>query len=199
MKSFKQFLQWLARLLGLRAPETLDQLAELVQKIEPRSTFDTLQLAESQKSILNDICARARDSRRQRGGGLIVFFTGVEGAEKTNAAEAIANDLGRDLYRVDLNSVISKYIGETEKDLSRLLRAAESADAILLFDEADALFGKRSEVKDAHDRFANIEVNYLLQRLETFKGVVILATNQKENIPDAFLRRLRFVVDFPPG
>jgi SpoVK/Ycf46/Vps4 family AAA+-type ATPase len=198
MKSFKQFLQWLGRLLGLRAPETLDQLADVVQKIEPRSTFDTLPLAQSEKSILNDICARARDSRRQRGGELIVVFTGVKGAEKTDAAEAVANDLGRDLYRVDSKRVTSKYIGETEKNLNRLLRAAESANAILFFDEADALFGKRSEVKDAHDRFANIEVNYLLHQLEAFQGVAILATNREEHIPNSFRRRIPFVGGFPP-
>ena len=108
-------------------------------------------------------------------------------------------DLHRDLYRVDLSKVIGKYIGETEKNLDRLFDAAESEGAILFFDEADALFGKRSEVKDAHDRYANIEISYFLQRLESFNGAAILATNKKENLDPAFLRRLRFVVHFPPA
>ena len=112
------------------------------------------------------------------------------------AAEVIANDLNLDLYRIDLSSVINKYIGETEKNLRKLFDAAESGVVILFFDEADALFGKRIEVKDSHDRFANMETNYLLQRMESYRGLAILATNSKQSMDTAFLRRLRFVVDF---
>ena len=199
MKTLKQLLKRLARFLGLgTVPETLDQLADLARKIEPRAILEIPPLAESQKLILKNISAGARDSRGQHGRETIVLFTGVQGSEKTNAAEVLATDLARDLYRVDFSKVISKYIGETEKNLDRLLNAAESANAILLFDEADALFGKRSEVKDAHDRYANIEIGYLLQRLEAFKGVAILATNTVEDTPDSFRRRIRFVVKFPP-
>jgi SpoVK/Ycf46/Vps4 family AAA+-type ATPase len=116
------------------------------------------------------------------------------------AAEVIANALELDLYRIDLSSVVSKYIGETEKNLRKLFDAAEDSGAILLFDEADALFGKRSEVKDSHDRYANIEINYLLQRMESYRGLAILASNMKNALDKAFVRRLRFIVDFPfPG
>jgi SpoVK/Ycf46/Vps4 family AAA+-type ATPase len=112
-------------------------------------------------------------------------------------AEALANDLHLDLYRIDLASVVSKYIGETEKNLQRVFDAADQSGAILLFDEADALFGKRSEVKDSHDRYANIEVSYLLQRMEAYRGLAILTTNMKTALDPAFLRRLRFIVEFP--
>ena len=116
------------------------------------------------------------------------------------AAEVIANDLRLNLYRIDLSAVVSKYIGETEKNLRRLFDAAEQGGTILFFDEADSLFGKRSEVKDSHDRYANIEINYLLQRMETFGGLAILATNLKTALDTAFMRRLRFIVNFPfPG
>ena len=113
------------------------------------------------------------------------------------AAEVIANDLRLNLYRIDLSAVVSKYIGETEKNLRRLFDAAEDGGAILFFDEADALFGKRSEVKDSHDRYANIEINYLLQRMEAYRGLAILATNMKSALDPAFMRRLRFIVNFP--
>jgi SpoVK/Ycf46/Vps4 family AAA+-type ATPase len=135
-----------------------------------------------------------------RGLGISVLFAGPSGTGKTMAAEVIANDLRLSLYRIDLSAVVSKYIGETEKNLRRLFDAAEAGGALLLFDEADALFGKRSEVKDSHDRYANIEINYLLQRMEGYRGLAILATNAKSALDAAFLRRLRFVVDFPfPG
>jgi SpoVK/Ycf46/Vps4 family AAA+-type ATPase len=124
----------------------------------------------------------------------------VSGTGKTMAAEVIANDLQLNLYRIDLSAVVSKYIGETEKNLRKLFDAAERGGAILFFDEADALFGKRSEVKDSHDRYANIEINYLLQRMEAFSGLAILATNMKSALDTAFARRLRFVVNLPyPG
>jgi SpoVK/Ycf46/Vps4 family AAA+-type ATPase len=132
-----------------------------------------------------------------RGFGTTALFAGESGTGKTMAAEAIANELRLNLYRVDLSTVVSKYIGETEKNLRRLFDAAEDGGVVLLFDEADALFGKRSEVRDSHDRFANIEINYLLQRMESYRGLAILATNFKSALDTAFLRRLRFVVQFP--
>src|SRR6201988_292622 len=135
-----------------------------------------------------------------RGLGISALFAGDSGTGKTMAAEVIANDLRLNLYRIDLSAVVSKYIGETEKNLRRLFDAAEDGGAILFFDEADALFGKRSEVKDSHDRYANIEINYLLQRMEAYQGLAILATNMKSALDEAFMRRLRFVVNFPfPG
>lgn len=197
MKTLKQFLKRLARFFGLGATDTLDALGNLAQKIETRATLETIPLAESQKQILNDIATNARDSRSRSGGEAIVLFAGVSRTGKTSAAEVIAGGLKRDLYRVDLSKIVSKYIGETEKNLERLFDAAESADAILFFDEAEALFGKRSEVKDSQDRYANLEINYLLQRLETFKGLVILTTNHQEDTPERFRRQIRFVVNFP--
>lgn len=133
-------------------------------------------------------------------GGLSALFAGPPGTGKTMAAEAIAADLDLPLYRIDLSQVVNKYIGETEKNLRRLFDVADSADLILFFDEADALFGKRTEVKDAHDRYANLEISYLLERMERFKGLAILATNRRKDLDEAFLRRLRFLVEFPmPG
>src|SRR6201989_3714377 len=129
--------------------------------------------------------------------GLKVLFAGESGTGKTMAAQVLAAELGLDLFRVDLATVVSKYIGETEKTTERIFTAADGSNAILFFDEADALFGKRSEVSDAHDRYANIEVAYLLQKMEGYPGAVILATNFRRNIDDAFIRRLDFVIDFP--
>lgn len=138
--------------------------------------------------------------KMSRGLGISALFAGDSGTGKTMAAEVIANDLRLNLYRIDLSAVVSKYIGETEKNLRRLFDAAEDGGAILFFDEADALFGKRSEVKDSHDRYANIEINYLLQRMEAYGGLAILATNRQSALDQAFMRRLRFVVNFPfPG
>src|SRR5947209_9967836 len=135
-----------------------------------------------------------------RGLGISALFAGESGTGKTMAAEVKANQLRLNLYRIDLSAVVSKYIGETEKNLRRMFDAAENGGAILFFDEADALFGKRSEVKDSHDRYANIEINYLLQRMEAYRGLAILATNMKSALDTAFLRRLRFIVNFPfPG
>lgn len=194
MKTFKRLLIRLARFLRLLAePETLDQLTDLAQKIKPRANP---RLAESQKLILKDICSQARDTAG-KSCDTLVLFTGVDSAEKATGAEVVAKDLKRDLYRIDLSRVVSKYIGETEKNLDRIFKAGDSAAAILFLDEAEALFGKRSEVKDAHDRYANLQIGYLLQQLESFKGVVVLSANRKENIPDAFRRRIRYVVDFP--
>jgi len=129
--------------------------------------------------------------------GLSVLFAGPPGTGKTMAAEALATDLDLPLYRIDLSQVVNKYIGETEKNLKRVFDAADVADMILFFDEADALFGRRTEVSDAHDRYANLEISYLLERMERFKGLAILATNRKKDLDDAFLRRLRYIVDFP--
>ena len=197
MKTLKEFLKRLARFFGVGATETPDPLTSLARKIELRATLETIPLAESQKQILSDISTHARECRR--GGSVaIVLFAGVDSIGKTNAAKVVARDLKRDLYRVNLDGIISKFIGETEKNLNRLFDAAESAGAILFFDEADALFGKRSEVKDSHDRYANIEIGYLLQQLEAFNGVAILATNNEEDTDDSLWRRIRFVVKFPP-
>ncbi len=134
---------------------------------------------------------------RGGGRGVSVLFAGESGTGKTLAAEVVARELGLTLYKIELSAVVSKYIGETEKNLNVIFNEAQSGNAILFFDEADALFGKRSEVKDARDRYANIEVAYLLQRVENYDGVVILATNFRQNIDDAFTRRLDFLIDFP--
>jgi SpoVK/Ycf46/Vps4 family AAA+-type ATPase len=133
----------------------------------------------------------------QRGLGITALFAGVSGTGKTMAAEVLATDLQLDLYRIDLSQVVSKYIGETEKNLSVVFDAADAGSVILLFDEADALFGKRSEVKDSHDRYANVEISYLLQRMEEYRGLAILTTNQRAALDNAFLRRLRFIIEFP--
>ena len=137
------------------------------------------------------------DSRLAIGKGLKLLFTGPSGTGKTMTAGVMAHDLGLELYRIDLSCIVSKYIGETEKNLDRIFRAAHCSNAILFFDEADALFGKRSEVKDAHDRYANIEVAYLLQKIDEHDGAVILATNLSKNIDEAFARRMHYVVRFP--
>jgi len=137
------------------------------------------------------------DRRLVSGRGLKVLFSGAAGTGKTMTAGIIARDLGLDLYKIDLSGIVSKFIGETEKNLDRIFRASQSGNAILFFDEADALFGKRSEVKDAHDRYANIEVAYLLQKMEDHDGVVILASNLSKNLDDAFARRMHYVVEFP--
>jgi SpoVK/Ycf46/Vps4 family AAA+-type ATPase len=129
--------------------------------------------------------------------GTTALFVGAKGTGKMLAAEVIASQMGKDLYHIDLSKVVSKYIGETEKNIARIFAAAEDAGAVLFFDEADALFGKRSEIRDSHDRYANIEIAYLLQRLETYDGIAILATNQKKDLDAAFLRRLQYVVEFP--
>ncbi len=170
--------------------------ADLVRVVRPKAQWSELVLPAAQSKVLQRMVASAKTGVTA-GPGAIAVFTGASGTCKTLAAEVMAGELGRPLYRVDLAAVVSKYIGETEKNLRRVFDAAETAGAILFFDEADALFGKRSEVKDSHDRYANIEVNYLLQRLEEFQGLAILATNAKANLDPAFLRRLRYVVAFP--
>jgi len=184
------------------------RLDELAQRIEPEATWEDLELPETQKQVLGDVAAHVRQrgkvyetwgfaGKGARGLGISALFAGGSGTGKTLAAEVLANTLRLDLYRIDLSSVVSKYIGETEKNLRQVFDAAEQGGVILLFDEADALFGKRSEVKDARDRYANIEVSYLLQRMECYPGLAILTTNLKSAIDTAFLRRIRFVVQFP--
>ena len=129
--------------------------------------------------------------------GTMALFAGPSGTGKTMAAEILAAETGRDIYRVDMAGVVSKYIGETEKNLDRVLETAAARDAVLLFGEADALFGKRTEIKDAHDRHTNIDTNYLLQRIENYSGLAILTTNNKKQLDPALLRRVRFVIEFP--
>ncbi|AGK49687.1 ATPase associated with various cellular activities family protein [Burkholderia thailandensis MSMB121] len=183
-------------------------LDTLAQRIDSRTAFDDLVLPPFVAAQLREIAAQLRDRQtvyddwgfgrgQTRGLGIAALFAGESGTGKTMAAEAIANAARVDLYRIDLSSVVNKYIGETEKNLARLFDAAETSGAILLFDEADALFGRRSDVKDSHDRYANIEVAYLLQRIETYRGLAILTTNMKSALDRAFLRRIRFVVNFP--
>jgi hypothetical protein len=184
------------------------QLAAHAQRIESAATWDELVLPPAQRQALELLTAHARHRvtvyddwgmrmGRSMGLGSTAMFGGPSGTGKTFAAEVVANDLGLDLYRVDLSAVVSKYIGETEKNLRRVFDAADHGAAVLLFDEADALFGKRTEVRDSHDRYANVEVSYLLQRMEAYRGMAILTTNMAEAIDAAFLRRLRFVVSFP--
>jgi SpoVK/Ycf46/Vps4 family AAA+-type ATPase len=184
------------------------RLDELAQRIESIAGWDDLILPEAQKALLRQIAAHVKQrlkvyqdwgfaDKGARGLGISVLFAGESGTGKTMAAEVLARELQLDLYRIDLSAVVSKYIGETEKNLRRIFDAAEDSGAILLFDEADALFGKRSEVKDSHDRYANIEVSYLLQRMESYRGLAILTTNLKAALDFAFQRRLRFVVQFP--
>jgi len=184
------------------------RLDDLAQRIEPAATWDELVLPEAQRQLLREITAHVRQRTKvyqawgfaekgERGLGISALFAGSSGTGKTMAAEVLARELRLDLYRIDLSSVVSKFIGETEKNLRRVFDAAEDGGAILLFDEADALFGKRSEVKDSHDRYANIEVSYLLQRMESYRGLAILTTNLKNALDPAFLRRLRFIVQFP--
>lgn len=184
------------------------RLDELAQRIEPAATWEDLVLPEAQRQILREIIMHVRHrhmvyetwgfaAKGARGLGIGALFAGASGTGKTMAAEVLAHSLRLDLYRIDLSQVVSKYIGETEKNLRKVFDAAEGGAAILLFDEADALFGKRSEVKDSHDRYANVEVSYLLQRMEAYRGLAILTTNMKGALDTAFLRRIRFVVQFP--
>ena len=189
----------------LHARPALDQLA---QRIEALATWDELRLPPPDKALLRQLAEQMRlrssvyddwgfRARMNRGLGISALFAGDSGTGKTMAAEVLARELRLSLYRIDLSAVVSKFIGETEKNLRKLFDAAEDSGAILFFDEADALFGKRSEVKDSHDRYANIEVNYLLQRMESYRGLAILATNRKSALDTAFLRRLRFIIHFP--
>jgi AAA+ superfamily predicted ATPase len=183
-------------------------LERLARRIEPRVSWSDIVLPEKPLRQLRELTSRARNRERVltdwqmrpgggRGCGITALFAGDSGTGKTMAAEVIAGDLGLDLYTVNLATVVDKYIGETEKNLERIFTEASRVSAVLLFDEADAIFGKRSEVRDAHDRYANIESAYLLQRMETFDGLAVLATNLRANLDDAFTRRLDMIVDFP--
>lgn len=183
-------------------------LSALAQKVKPKSIWGDIVLPPDRLQQLQEICDHMKyrnvvydrwgfDRKLSLGKGLSILFAGPSGAGKTMASEVIANELGLDLYKIDLSSVVSKYIGETEKNLDRIFREAQSLQAILFFDEADALFGKRSEVKDAHDRYANIEIGYLLQKMEEHEGIIILATNLQQNMDQAFVRRIQVSIEFP--
>lgn len=183
-------------------------LLSLATKIEPLYTWDDIVLPAAACTQLHEICQQlvhrhqvlgqwGFGQRLSLGKGVNALFAGPSGTGKTMAADIIANELGLELYKIDLSGIVSKYIGETEKNLERIFRAAENANAILFFDEADALFGKRSEVRDSHDRYANIEISYLLQKIEAYDGLAILASNLRQNLDEAFIRRLAFTIHFP--
>jgi len=205
---------------GLAAPVAMAELDEacrrhssrrfgsFARKITSRPTWDDLVLPGERVDRLRELCDHARhravvferwgfDRKLPNGKGLGLLFVGAPGTGKTLAASVIATELGLDLYQIDLASVVSKWIGETEKHLGRIFDEAERGHGVLLFDEADALFGKRSEIHDAHDRYANLETSYLLQRVEAYEGIVILSSNFRRNLDEAFVRRLRFIVEFP--
>jgi SpoVK/Ycf46/Vps4 family AAA+-type ATPase len=184
------------------------RLDDLAQRIAGEAGWDELVLPPGQVQTLREVALHVRHRSRvyeqwgfggrgSRGLGISALFAGPSGTGKTMAGEVLARELRLDLYRIDLSAVVSKYIGETEKNLRRVFDAAEEGGAVLLFDEADALFGKRSEVKDSHDRYANIEVSYLLQRMEAYRGLAVLTSNARDALDNAFLRRIRFVVHFP--
>ena len=176
------------------------ELSGLARKIEPVHDWGQIALPDDTIAQLRELCQQVVERhqvlerwgfarRMSLGRGVTALFAGPSGTGKTLAADVIARELGLDLYTVDLSGVVSKYIGETEKNLERIFSSAEDANAILFFDEADALFGKRSEVRDSHDRYANIEIAYLLQQMEQYEGVAILATNLRQNMDEAFVRR----------
>ena len=184
------------------------ELATLARRIEPKRSWADIVLPQESLDQLREICARIAGHGRvlrewgfarrlSLGKGVTALFSGPSGTGKTLAAEIIAHELRLFLYKIDLATVVSKYIGETEKNLDRLFTAAQDANCVLFFDEADALFGKRSEVRDSHDRYANLEISYLLQKMEEFEGLAVLATNLRQNLDDAFTRRLAFTVHFP--
>jgi SpoVK/Ycf46/Vps4 family AAA+-type ATPase len=195
-------------LFGAARAHSNPNLATLARKIDPRYSWDDIVLPEDSLTLLHEIVNTVRErplvleewevgKKLVSSTGVTVLFAGPPGTGKTMAAEVISNELKLDLFKIDLSTVVSKYIGETEKNLEQIFAEAQSSNAILFFDEADALFGKRSEVKDAHDRYANIEISYLLQRMEMYDGVTILATNLRANLDEAFTRRLQFSVNFP--
>ncbi len=194
-------------LAGACANEALIELNNLAQLVTPRFTVKELILPDEQTRQFEEVLHAMQSltvvhyhwgtARVWNESGIAVLFCGTPGTGKTMAAEALSQALNIPMYRIDLSQVVNKYIGETEKNLKKIFDAAELSDCILFFDEADALFGKRTEVKDAHDRFANVEISYLLERMERFKGLAILATNRRKDLDDAFMRRLRFVLEFP--
>lgn len=195
-------------LLAAARDQSSPALGSLARKITPRHAWNDLVLPDDQREMLIELVNTVRKRamvldewelgrKLTASQGMTALFAGPPGTGKTTGAEIIAAELGLDLYKIDLSTIVSKFIGETEKNLERIFNEAENSNAILFFDEADAIFGKRSEVKDAHDRYANMEVSYLLQRMEAYNGVTILATNLRANLDDAFLRRLQFAIDFP--
>jgi SpoVK/Ycf46/Vps4 family AAA+-type ATPase len=208
-----------AALRGADQPEPMDvraaaravatpPLEGMATRVQPRYGWEDIILPADNLAQLREMCARLRHQvtvlerwgygkKHARRTGITALFAGPPGTGKTMAAEIVAGSLGLDLYRIDLSAVVSKYIGETEKNLEKIFHAADQGDAVLLFDEADAIFGKRSEVRDARDRYANVEVAYLLQRLEEYQGLAVLTTNLRGNIDEAFTRRLDCVLEFP--
>lgn len=198
----------LAELYAASRAQSNRKLSGLATKITPNFSWDSLVLPDDRIQMLQEICSQVKHAVQVYGRwgfkgrgadsqGVTALFAGQSGTGKTMSAEIIAYELGLDLFKIDLSSVVSKYIGETEKNLAAIFDEAAQSNAILFFDEADALFGKRSEVKDSHDRYANIEIGYLLQRMETYDGIAILASNLRQNLDEAFTRRLDFLVDFP--
>jgi len=183
------------------------KLADLATKARPRHDWNDLILPPDPLAQLHEITNQARNrptvhdqwgfAKKLMGRGISALFTGEPGTGKTMSAGIIARELGLDLYKVDLSALVSKYIGETEKNLDRVFTEANTSNAVLFFDEADSIFGKRSEVKDSHDRYANLEISYLLQRIEAYDGIAILATNMRANLDEAFTRRFDFITDFP--
>jgi SpoVK/Ycf46/Vps4 family AAA+-type ATPase len=199
---------WFTELLASARRQSSQDLSSLAWKIEPHYAWSDIVLPDDAVTQLREICSRVANQHEvlgkwgfgdklAHGKGVSALFVGSSGTGKTMAAEIIANELGLDLYKIDLSGVVSKYIGETEKNLDRIFTTAENANAILFFDEADALFGKRSEVHNSIDRYANIETSYLLQKMEQYEGIAILATNLRQNLDEAFTRRLQFIVEFP--
>ena len=187
-------------------PEVTD-FPDFILQIIPKDGIDDLVLPNNSMFLLRELVIQMKKQRRnfQQGKfednnrekfGITVIFLGINRKKKIMAAEALATELHMDLFRIDLSQVVNKYVGETEKNLRKVFDAAEDGGAILFFDEADSLFGSRSEVRDSHDRYGNIEISYLLERVERYKGLAILATNRKEDLDDAFIRRIRFIVDF---
>lgn len=200
--------EWAQELFAAARGQGGEELAALTSKVAPVYRWNDIVLPEDSIEQLHELCIRARFRHAvlERGGfgrklssgkGITALFAGPSGAGKSMAAEVVANELGLDLFRVDLSRVVSKYIGETEQNLERIFKAAIRSNGVLLFDEADALMGKRSQVHDAHDRYANLEISYLLQKMEQHEGITILTTNLKANIDDAFKRRLTYTVQFP--
>ena len=198
----------LADLEGACRRHSTTRLSNLARKIKPLFRWEDIVLPPDPARMLKEIVQQVRnrslvyekwgfDTKLSYGKGLNVIFAGPSGTGKTMSAEIIAGELKMDLYKIDLSNMVSKYIGETEKNLERIFNEAGESNAILFFDEADSIFGKRSEVKDAHDRYANIETGYLLQKMEEYDGIVILATNLRKNLDDAFIRRMHFMIEYP--
>jgi len=190
-------------------PRPMPHLAQLAERLESTASWEDLVLPEPDRQHLQEIASGMKhkatmeesfthSARISTGSGVAALFTGPNGPGKTKAAAALANDLNLPIYRVDLRRIVSKYIGETEKNLQRVFEAAELSNGVVLFfDEADALFGKRTEVKDSHDRYANLEIAYLMQRIETYPGLVILATSHGSALDEVSMRRLDDIIEFP--